>query len=235
LDPLGLLIGGLIAAMLGAYAGIAYLWNRWRDARMMRTAQTMGFRFEPPSPESAFLDLAGSLPILRKGRNRKVRRLLRGRLAGRDTAIFDFRYTTSQGGLKGPATTAQTVVIFLDAAGVPEFTLEPETVLQRLIDRVVTGRGDINFPEHDTFSKHYQLRGRDEAAIRRTFTGDVVTLLAGMTGWSVQSKDGRLAIFRLGRLTTPKHIPKHAADALRIARALRRSDSIKAWHGMPQG
>jgi len=205
-----LMMGGFAAVIgIGFYFGAVA--ERKRNAAMQMVAQTMGFQFTETCDGMRLANLAGALPVFDKGHGRKAVRLCEGELAGRKTAILDYRYTT--GGGKSSHTHRQTIVLF------PDFTLDPENVLHRIAG--VFGYQDIDFPDYPDFSTHYLLRGSDETAIRAAFNSNVLAFLGGTTGWHVQAQSGSLAVFKEGAWAKPEEIPTHAADALRIAGAFK--------------
>jgi hypothetical protein len=212
------LFGGIVA-LIGGIGWIAYNMEKKRTAAVQMVAQTMGFSFTKDTG-AEMADLVGALPVFDNGHSRKATRLMQGKLAGRDAAIFDYRYTT--GGGKSSHTHYHTMVLFPEGAtGLPDFSLAPENFLHRIAG--VFGYQDIDFPEAPDFSKHYLLRGADEAAIRDTFNSEVLAFLGGSTGWQVQSSGGKLCVFREGRYAKPETLPSYAADALRIAGVFKRT------------
>lgn len=205
---------GIIVVGAGG-AGLAwYLFEKMRNSAMQTVAQTMGFIYEEkPDIEAIGTGVQGLL-LFNRGHARTARRLMRGKLAGRETSIVDYRYTT--GGGKSSQTHRQTVVVFQDGAkGLPAFQLAPEGFLHGLAE--VFGAQDIDFEQSREFSKRYLLQGPDEAAIRRAFTIDVLAWFAGSPGWRIQAANDLLLVFRGERYVTPAEIPALAAEALRIA------------------
>ncbi len=212
------LFGG-IAVFIGGIGWMVHSMDKKRTAAVQMVAQTMGFTFTKDC-DAEMADLVGALPVFDNGHSRKATRLMRGKLAGRDAAIFDYRYTT--GGGKSSHTHYHTMVLFLAGAeGLPDFSLSPENFLHRIAG--VFGYQDIDFPEAPDFSKHYLLRGTDETAIRDTFNSEVLAFLGGSTGWQVQSSGGKLCVFREGRYAKPETLPSYAADTLRIAGVFKRT------------
>jgi hypothetical protein len=204
---------GLSGVFYAAWRG-----DKKRNAAMETVARTMGFSYIEKCSDAELGSLAGNMPLFNRGHSRKGKRLLTGRIADRDCHIMDYQYIT--GGGKSSHTHMQTIVL-LDQTGtkLPDFTLSPENVLHRLAE--MFGYQDIDFESHPDFSKHYLLRGKDEAAIRQAFTLDVLSLMGATTGWHVEACDGRLAIYREGRFNEPGQTPSYAAEALRVAGAFK--------------
>jgi hypothetical protein len=208
-----LMVGGMIA-LVGGIAWMANVADKKRTAAMQVVAQTMGFTFFPEIPIADAIALGGDLPVFNHGHAKRAVRMMRGTLAGRNAAIFDYKYTTGSG--KSQHVHLHTVVLFPEGgAGLPAFTLGPENFLHRFAG--MFGYQDIDFPEFPDFSKHYLLRGADEPAIREAFNSTVLAFLGGTTGWQVQSNAAQLAVFREGSFAKPELMPSYAADALRIA------------------
>lgn len=208
-----LMVGGIAVGVAGiAYA--QYVAGKKRTAAMREVARTMGFVYEDEPDLAAIAENVQDLLLFNIGHSRTPRRLMRGKLADRETSILDYRYTTGSG--KNSQVHSQTVVVFPGGGpGLPPFQLSPEGFLHGLAE--VFGAQDIDFTENEEFSKRYLLKGPDEAAIRKAFTIDVLSWFAGAPGWSVQTANGQLMVFRGGKLVAPAEIPAFAADALRIA------------------
>lgn len=213
-NPLpAVILMGVVAALVGVGVYVSFLRDKKRNAAMKAVAQTMGFAYEEETNRESLEASGFDLPLFKVGHSRNSRRMLRGRLADRDAAIFDYRYTTGSG--KSAHTHSQTVVMFTDGAkGLPEFQLSPEGVLHGLAE--VFGAQDIDFEQSEEFSKRYLLKGPDEAAIRRAFTIDVLAWFSAAPGWRVQSGGGRLLAFHGEKLVEPSEVPAFAAEALRI-------------------
>jgi hypothetical protein len=212
-----LVAGGAIATVGGVVYAV-YLGEKKRNAAMQIVAQTMGFSYEEACDGDSLALLGGDLPVFQRGHSKKAKRVMRGKLADRDVTLCDYTYTT--GGGKSSHTHRQTLLLFTDGArGMPDFALSPENVFHRLAE--IFGYQDIDFDQYPEFSKRYLLRGEDEAGIRRVFTSEALAFLGGTTGWCVQTRGGRLAIFREGKYIEPGEVPSHAAEALRIAGVLK--------------
>ena len=100
----------------------------------------------------------------------------------------------------------------------PEFTLAPEHCVAP--GRPVFGYQDIDFEASEEFSKHYLLRGPDEAAIRAAFGAEALGFFAQNPGWSVESCGGSLAVYRAGKRCKPEQVqPFLGRDRERASRA----------------
>jgi hypothetical protein len=90
--------------------------------------------------------------------------------------MFEFSYMT--GGGKASRTYQQTVARFESAKlNLPRFDLRPEGLMSKLVQTL--GFKDIDLERWPVFSKRFQLRGEDDAAIRRCFTAPLVQYCEG--------------------------------------------------------
>ena len=206
----------LIAAGLGLTGWLIYLGVQHEKKRKeaLRTAcQMLGFAWEDSAPS----DTLGDFALFRMGRGNDLKCVMRGELGGRPATLAEYSYVISSG--KSNHTVRQTVVAFTDGnSGLPDFDLSPENIFHKIGGAF--GYQDIDFDRFEEFSKRYLLRGKDEEGIRRAFTPDALMLLQSQPGWTVQSRDGRLLVFRSGKTCKPADLPIFAADALRIAGAV---------------
>lgn len=210
--PVYFILGTLV--FVGGIVYVGYLNDKKRNAALQTVAQTMGFTYVERCSGPELTALGGDIPLFNHGHSRKAKRVMTGKVADRACRILDYQYTTGSG--KSAHVHSQTVVMLDQPGGpLPDFTLSPENVLHRLAG--IFGYQDIDFESYPDFSKHYLLRGKDEAAIRAVFGPDVLALMGGTTGWTVESCSGRLVIYREGRFTEPAQIPSYAAEGLRIA------------------
>ena len=210
-------MGGVLVLVAGGlYAGVVA--QKKRREALRTVAQTMGFEFNEEWNADELPSLCGTLPIFDRGHSKKATNLMRGKLAGEDVQILDYRYTIGHG--KGQQVHGQTLVVFASGA-MPEFTLGPESFFHRIAQAF--GYQDIDFDDTPEFSKHYLLRGQDEPSIRRAFTSEARALLSQMQGWHAEACGGHLAVYRSDSYPKPMELPTYAADALRIAGVLRSS------------
>ena len=206
-----LIIGGVGLTGYLIYLGVQA--EKRRKEALKLACQMMGFAWEDEAPAHSL----GEFALFGQGRSAKLKHLARRELGGRAATLGEYSYVISTG--KSSHTVRQTVAVFTGGdSGLPDFELSPENMFHKLA--TVFGYQDIDFERFPEFSKRYLLRGRDEEAVRRSFTPDVMMLLEGQPGWTVQSKNGRLLVFRAGKTSKPADVPIFAADALRIAGAL---------------
>jgi len=211
---------GIAVAIVGGTAAIIVAGIRMEKRRVeeVRTvAAAMGFTFHEPAPADTLAQWVGALPLFDRGHSRRSLCSLVGEIAGTPVVLIDYRYVTGSG--KSQQVHMQTVAVFTQLGrGLPDIDLCPENILHRIGQ--VFGYQDIDFDTSEEFSKQYLLRGTDESAIRAAFGPEVLSFLAGQPGWSVQAREGRLAVFRQGKRAKPPTMPAFLADALRVAGAL---------------
>jgi hypothetical protein len=203
--------------LTGAIIYGVHRWERKRVEEMRPVARAMGFAFEEKLAGAAD-EVFGALPLLSRGHSRRTSSVMRGELAGEPAVVFDYRYTVGSG--KNSNTCRQTVALFpTRGRDLPDFELGPENFLHRIGQ--VFGYQDIDFEQDDVFSKAYLLRGENEAAIKRTFSSTVRSLLVQEPGWSIQSRGDAVAVFKSRKRCQPLEAPAFLASALRIASTLK--------------
>jgi hypothetical protein len=210
-----IVIGGLAVAGAAIYLGIVA--ERKRSAALAEVALRTGFTFEP----KATVERLATLPpfhLFKRGHGRTGRNLMTGKAGGDPLVLLDYQYTT--GGGKNSHTYRQTVAIFQDVAGLPEFTLAPEQFWHRIGS--VLGYQDIDFESSEAFSRHYLLRGPDESAVRAAFGAEALGFFGQSPGWSVEACGASLAVYRASKRVKPEDIPSFLSDTSAVRRALRR-------------
>lgn len=218
-DPTVLVLFSL--GVLAFVGGIVYLTSqaeKKRAAAVADAALRMGFNYLAQIPEEQLAAL-GAFHLFKRGHSRRARNVMRGESGDAEVALLDYQYTT--GGGKNAHTWRQTVAIYPGASGLPEFTLAPEHIWQRIGSLV--GYQDIDFEASEEFSKRYVLRGPDETAIRAAFGAEALGFFAQSLGWSVESHGGALAIYRSAKRCKPEEIQPFVAEVDGVRRALVRS------------
>jgi carbonic anhydrase len=213
-----MLIIGAVVVTIGVGACFAYLNDRKRTAALADVALRLGFNFEQKASNEEAATL-GSFHLFKIGRSRKGKNLMRGKSDGADAIVLDYQYTIGSG--KSSHTLSQTVVIYPGEAGgaaLPDFTLGPEHWWDRFGE--ILGHRDINFESSEEFSKHYLLKGPDEAAIRTVFGAEPLGFFAQHQGWSVESAAGSLVIYHTGRRAKPEEMQPFLTDTAAVRRTL---------------
>lgn len=80
---------------------------------------------------------------------------------------------------------------------IPVFSIEKETVVEKIFDRVMafTGYEEIDFKMFPGFSKKYLLMGNNEEEIRAFFSKDIITFLEQEQIFHIESNGEALLIF----------------------------------------
>jgi hypothetical protein len=210
-----IIVAVAVAGSIGLVAAIIFLAikkERERREAMRRVASTMGFTYAEKLGAEDVAPIVGELPLFNRGHSKKAPSVLTGQTVGRAVTVLDWQFTV--GGGKNSHTYQQTVVVFPEVGGLPDFEAAPENFLHRIGQ--VFGYQDIDIESDEEFSKAVLLRGDDEAAIRRVFNANVRGLMRQEAKLSIESRGGRLAIYRSGKRCEPAQVPAFLADALRI-------------------
>ena len=134
-------------------------------------AESLNFSFSKKDP--GLRKQLEHFQLFSKGTNRKISNVMQGKTRSVSVAIFDYCYYT--GGRRTTNATLHwlTVIAFRSLElNLPTFIMRPEHFLHKLGD--LLGYQDIDFDSHPGFSKEYMVKGRDEAAVRKLFTRDVL-------------------------------------------------------------
>lgn len=216
----------VVALLLGSGAVllIVLYFDREREKRRLEDlvswAATRGFTIEAGSRAARETGLPPellALPVFGRGRGQKVRNLIRGRGVEGTELIFDYRYTTQSG--KHSATLEQTIAAFeFPGAELPGFELRPEGLFARIGQAF--GNPDVDFDSSPEFSRHYQLRGRDPAAVRRLFERQALAHLAPTTHWSVEGSGAWMIVFQDSRRQKPDDLTPFLEQARAVARSI---------------
>lgn len=214
-------LSGVLALIGGG--GVYFLraasrWEKRQTEELRQVCEALGFRFEPEVVQQ--LDVRfGDFPCFtRGGLSGRGRRLMSGSLADRPVTVMEHYYVSGGSETRG----SETLAVFPDGAkGLPDFELTPgvSVGMGALGDKIlaVFGYQQVVLSENEEFSKHYSLRGTDEAALRRAFDATTLAFFAANPGWSVQTRGGAVAISRQPRkLCAPAEVPGFLAEALTV-------------------
>ncbi|MDD5563886.1 MAG: hypothetical protein PHQ91_09245 [Thermoanaerobaculaceae bacterium] len=205
--------------VIGVAAGVAAIWlaeRAWwkrRRERWAAAAVELGLAVAD-GPE--LLDRFGSLPLFQKGRDRRVRNLVRGSAWGPEVWIADYVYVT--GGGKSQQQHRATVCILRDAKlALPRFELAPEDPISHRLGPLF-GIREVGFDDDPAFSKTYRVVGPDEAAVRAAFTQGVRSqFVQRATRVAHVEAEGDAMLVHTGRLIDPGT----ARDLLQLAQEVR--------------
>jgi len=81
---------------------------------------------------------------------------------------------------------------------IPEFSMEHESIFDKLIDRVrsIQGFRDINFSEFPVFSNNMRLVGRHPKKIREFFTPELISFFESEEIYHIESNGSSLMLFK---------------------------------------
>jgi hypothetical protein len=179
--------------------------GRRRLEKLLERAERRGLNFLP-NGDRALTEAVKHSQLLSHDSG-QVTNLLRGKIHGVDTEIFDYTFQTGPGqyGFRGASWHHQTVIRFTrDSLTLPDFWLRPEGFLDKMASAVAGA--DINFPTHPEFSRKYQLQGLKEADVRRVFTPELLGFLESKTGLSVEGEPRHLIVFAAENIVQPEDI-----------------------------
>jgi hypothetical protein len=158
----------------------------------------------------------GVFPWLsRAGGIHEGRGLMTGSRAGHQVTILDHSY----GGVR------ETLAVFPEGAkGLPDVEMLPRG--SRFGTWVLdTTWLDIRFPENQEFSTHYELRGTDEAAVRRAFGKATLAFFASHQQCWVETRGGGMTVYRFATLCALAELPVFLDDAVTVLGAFHLPDS----------
>lgn len=102
-------------------------------------------------------------------------------------------------------TTIQVIELPFD---IPRFSIEPEGLIDKIFDRVmlIKGHRDIDFSNHEQFSKEVLLKGEDELVIRSFFSTKLIEYIEDNEKYHIESSGKYLLIFSQLRLARPSYV-----------------------------
>lgn len=213
--PMALLVG-IFVVMFIVVVIVARRRKRERTEALRLVAETAGLAFEPQADLEA-VQARGDVRLFTRGHSRRVTNLMTGRIGDQEVAVFDYRYTT--GGGKYQHSSVQTVVMLPSLKGaLPDLEMAPESPLYRIAE--VFGYQDINIESSPEFSRHYIVRGADEAAIRAVLYPRATSYFAEHLGWTVEVRSGTVAIYRANSRPKPDDLQAFIAEAYTAAQSL---------------
>ena len=205
--------------VIGVVAGVAAIrlaeraWWKRRRERWAATAVELGLSVAD-GPE--LLDRFGSLPLFQKGRDRRVRNLVRGSAWGPEVWIADYVYVTG-GGKSRQQHRATVCVLRSSGHSLPRFELAPEDPISHRLGPLF-GIREVGFDDDPAFSRAYRVVGPDEAAVRAAFTQGVRSqFVQRATRVAHLEAEGDATLVHTGRLIDPGAAP----DLLQLAQEVR--------------
>ena len=215
--------GWLIILLAGVvvFAIFKYLDHR-RTQAVRQVARQLGFTYRE-MPQSGFsyratsgqfIDSRLNQAILcSKGKERRLKNVIKGRLNNMQISIGDYSYTTGLG--KRKSTHRQTIVILdCNQHHLPTFALIPENIFHKVGN--LLGYPDINFNNYPKFSKRYRLTGPDRSAIQSCFTTDILTFFEAHGDFCVEAVGGVFLYYKRGYSVRPQEWRKLINSACRV-------------------
>ncbi len=208
----GLVIVAVILGIGGVIFWSSVVQTKKRREGMRALAARLKFDFFEEA-NSAMTGSVGGFHLFKQGHSKKIRNVLSGTANDIDVRIFDYKYTTGSG--KNQSTHKQSIVLFESQyLQLPLFELRPENVFHKI--GTAFGYQDIDFDSHSGFSKHYLLRGDDEAAIRDLFSREVLDNYEHTRGLSTEGGKTRLVFYRAGKTASVDKIEGLMAEAFKV-------------------
>ena len=171
-------------------------------------------------PDARQAELAAAAGLSLDGH--RLAELTAGRAGEFDAAVFDLQ---EEGDGESGTHALHTVVLLAGAArGLPDFTLEPRSLLDRLLGGGLRFRGDR------AFARRYVLRpaAGGEAALARAFDTEARARLADNPGWKLQPPAATLTLHRDGVLVPAEGRPALIAEAVLLSSAQTRPHGCAA-------
>jgi hypothetical protein len=204
---------GIVAFIVAIFAVIIYF-DRKRSAKLEAAAKALGFAFRrKPLPQDQTLVAGSALQAM--GHGHRVRNIIEvPEREGARCTLFDFTYVVGHG--KNSKTYTQTVArVESPKLNLPAFQLRPEGVLLKIAQSL--GLRDFDFQEWPVFSKMYQLRGQDEAAVRAVFTPPILSYCEQNRGLWMSANGQFLWVHRERRRVKADEIAAFLASSLEVA------------------
>ncbi len=211
------IVGPVILGITLAIIIISSVMETKRAAAMAAAAAALKLNFQKKCGPDIIRELR-EFHLLQRGHSGRIMNLISGSAMNLDLRVFDYSYTISGG--KSNTVVTQTVISFTSPElELPDFELAPETFLHRIGEAF--GARDIDFAEHPGFSKHYRLRGADEAAVRTLFGRNIREAFEARPGFSMEGRDHTLLFYRRGKRIRPEVLKDFMAEGFEILKLFR--------------
>lgn len=164
-----------------------------RAEQLERIAKDLGLSFTPKD-EFGLINLLKDFKLFSRGGRKRITNILGEKQDSleADFRIFDYRYTISTG--KSSRTFRQTVFFVQSKKlALPQFYMKPELFFHKIGNYL--GIEDIDFEEFPQFSDQYWLKGKDEAAIRRSMKEEVLHFFTIEKYWNLEGLNYYLVFY----------------------------------------
>jgi hypothetical protein len=215
-------------ALAGAAALIlvAVLLRRWlarkRADALAAAAMQVGLSFQAEAEVLPAVEME-RFHVFTVGHHHRVRNVMRGSSGGLDIVVCDYLYITGSG--KNQSRHEQTVAAFhLRQAKLPGFDLRHENILYKIA--ALFGYRDINIADHPEFSRRYLLRGADENAVCRLFSGPLADFFQSLPrekDWFVEGNGEWVLVYRFSQKADPARLAEFLQETTTIASAFEKS------------
>jgi hypothetical protein len=198
----------LVLVVVGLIA-LGSVFERRRRSKWEAVASRNGFQFLPSGPPPPY-----PFHLLSKGYARKNRNIMSWDGGGYRITLSDYSYTISTG--RSSTTYRQTICLLEDPKVIiPPFSLRRE---HGILDKIGSSLGmqDIDFPEDETFSKSFVLKG-NETGVRECFGADLRVFLVGAKGM-FSTLEGRenAVLVNFGRRIDPEKYGEYAGLGMEL-------------------
>jgi hypothetical protein len=218
-----------VIGILLLFAVITIIFILARRAEKKRTeaiqekARMYAFAFTPTA-DLLSIPSYNEFYLFSLGHSKHMNNVMRKSASGTEEAIFDYTHIT--GGGKNRRIHRNTVYLFQsERLRLPVFALRPEHLFYKIGQ--LFGYQDIDFKQFPEFSKKFILRGKNEAAIVKAFTQDVVSCFEQEKKICVESAGKTLIVYWSGKRISPERLFEKYETAQRIyLTLLRRSEFI---------
>jgi hypothetical protein len=189
------------------------VWQRRLAAARTEALKSIATRlraeFRPDGPPDLAQSLA-TLPLCSKRARGKLSNVLQRFSDNPELAVFDFEYYQSSG-QSGHMVRQTVACLDLDPMQLPEFTLHPESIIDRIA--VKFGGQDIDFEQYPEFSAKYRLKSPQESEIRRAFAPALMNWLAQQPNCHLECTGRRIIWYESGKVIDPGQLEQFVRDA----------------------
>ena len=175
-------------------------------------AEKLGFSYLAGGDAEFLQEAFHALELFHWGDVRVIGNVLRGSSEGLKFYVMDYFY---RGYGDFSKAFGSTISVIQCSEPLPEFTLEPETLIHKIAS--CFGFQDVDIAGYPDFSRRYLLRGPDPQAITTFFEGRVALGLGKETGWTVSCIEDWLVLCRIGEIASPEDIEAWLRRVCRVS------------------
>lgn len=172
-----------------------------RQKDIEQFASDMRWSFDPDSVY--YMPNLALLPFFQSRKLDHAFNVVNGFIGDVEYNSFDVEY--SEGELIAEEYYRATMLLIqFDNLHIPDFTLDRESIKQRVIE--LADKDHIKFKSHNDFSDRYHLEGSDNADIKRFFTDELIELFERNPYFHVETKRDQILIIKKERLASISEI-----------------------------